>query len=128
PGAFSATVPVALGPNTLTAVATDLFNQTAQATRNITRTSQTNLAPVVNAGPDRMVILPGTANLVGAVIDDGLPTCAPLVTSWTKVSGPGAVTFSSPGLPATAASFSLPGAYLLRLSSSDSSLSGSDDV
>jgi PKD repeat protein len=127
-GTFSATVPLNEGPNTLTAVATDLFNNSAQATRNVIRRTGPNQAPVVTAGPDLVVILPGAAGLNGAVSDEGLPTCAALATGWSKVSGPGAVLFSSPNTPSTTASFSAPGVYLLRLSSSDTELTGIDEV
>ena len=43
--------------------------------------------------------------------------------SWTKVSGPGTVTFSSPNALNTSATFSVAGTYVLRLTASDSVLS-----
>lgn len=88
----------------------------------------TNLAPVVNAGPDQTITLPATATLSGSATDDGLPAGSVLSVAWSKVSGPGAVTFGNPALAATTAAFSLPGAYVLRLTASDSLLSSSDDV
>ncbi|HLG15061.1 MAG TPA: PKD domain-containing protein, partial [Blastocatellia bacterium] len=127
-GTFTATVPLNEGANTLRAVATDLFNNSSEATRSVTRRLGANQTPAVNAGPDLIVILPGTANLVGSVSDDALPTCAALTIAWTKVIGPGEVVFTNPTSPATAASFSLPGAYVLRLSAFDTELTGTDDV
>jgi len=91
--------------------------------------STTNQAPVVNAGPDRTVTLPNSANLSGAASDDGLPNPPATVSlTWSKVSGPGTVTFGSPNAASTSASFSAAGVYVLRLTGSDSLLSTSDDV
>lgn len=87
-----------------------------------------NLAPVVNAGPDKTVAFPASATLNGTVSDDGLPAGATLTSVWTKVSGPGTVSFGNPNAPATVASFSADGLYVLRLSASDSALSASDEV
>jgi Ca2+-binding RTX toxin-like protein len=88
-----------------------------------------NQAPSVRAGPDKTVVLPGSAVLDGTVSDDGKPNPPGAVTStWTQVSGPGTVTFSKPKAVDTSADFSKPGTYVLRLSASDSALSVSDEV
>jgi hypothetical protein len=88
-----------------------------------------NKAPVVNAGADQAAILPAAANLVGSVTDDGLPSPPALVTkSWSKVSGPGSVTFGSANATTTTVTFSTAGSYVLRLSATDGALSRSDDV
>ncbi|MBL8222336.1 MAG: VWA domain-containing protein, partial [Bryobacterales bacterium] len=87
-----------------------------------------NQAPVVNAGPDLTVQIQQGATLQGSVSDDGLPLNATLSMSWTKVSGPGTVTFSNASSPVTAATFSTTGTYVLQLSASDTSLSGTDTV
>jgi len=95
----------------------------------VTVTAQVNKAPVVNAGADQTITLPSTASLSGTVTDDGLPNPpAAVTTTWTKVSGPGTVTFANASARATTATFSAAGSYLLRLTASDSALSGSDDV
>ena len=86
-----------------------------------------NLAPVVNAGPDQTILLPGSAVLAGTARDDGLPANS-LVVTWSKVSGPGSVTFENASVPSTRASFSAEGAYVLRLAASDTALSSSDEV
>jgi hypothetical protein len=68
-----------------------------------------------------------TVNLNGTVSDDGLPTNT-LTVSWSRLSGPGAVTFANPAAAVTTAAITVPGTYVLRLTSSDGLLSTSDDV
>lgn len=87
-----------------------------------------NQPPVVSAGSDQTITLPHTANLNGMASDDGLPTGSKLATSWTKVSGPGAVTFSNASATSPVATFSDPGVYLLRLTASDSEFTVTGDV
>ncbi|HEY9284585.1 MAG TPA: RHS repeat-associated core domain-containing protein [Pyrinomonadaceae bacterium] len=87
-----------------------------------------NQAPTVNAGADQIVAFGSSAALSGAAADDGRPAGSTLSVSWTKVSGPGSVAFESAGQPATTATFSAGGRYVLRLSASDSQLTGSDDL
>jgi hypothetical protein len=100
-----------------------------EATIYIYQPGTLNQAPQVNAGPDQAVTLPSAVTLNGTVTDDGLPSPPGATTkTWTKVSGPGTVTFGSPSSASTTATFSLPGVYTLRLTASDSLLSGSDDV
>ncbi len=86
-----------------------------------------NMAPVVDAGPDQNITLPATASLDGTVTDDGLPDGI-TNSQWSKVSGPGSVTFGNSNLVATTASFSTNGAYVLQLRASDGALSASDTV
>ena len=86
-----------------------------------------NQAPVVNAGADQTITLPAPANLAGLVTDDGLPVNT-LTSLWTKVSGPGTVTFANANAAVTTATFNAPGDYVLRLTASDTALSASDDV
>ena len=91
--------------------------------------SQVNLPPVVNAGPDQAITLPATASLTGTASDDGLPRPpAAVTTTWSKVSGPGTVTFGNASALSTTATFSLAGSYTLRLTATDSALSASDDI
>jgi RHS repeat-associated protein/uncharacterized repeat protein (TIGR01451 family) len=87
-----------------------------------------NQPPAVNAGADQIIALPAAADLGGTVTDDGVPEGATVRISWTKVSGPGAVSFSNADRAATRAGFDAPGVYVLRLSATDSALSASDDV
>src|SRR5262249_60223049 len=81
------------------------------------------------AGRDQTITLPSSANLVGTVSDDGLPNPPGAVTTtWSKVSGPGTVTFGNAAAVSTTASFSLSGSYVLRLTANDSALQASDDI
>jgi hypothetical protein len=67
--------------------------------------------------------------LAGSMSDDGLPAPPAACTlTWSKLSGPGTVTFANPNAGSTAATFSTAGTYILRLTASDSLLSGTDDV
>ncbi len=88
--------------------------------------SQINAPPVVDAGVDQSITLPTAAALAGSVQDDGLlntPT-----TTWSKVSGPGTVTFGNPALLNTSAAFSVDGSYVLRLSAYDGEYTVTDDL
>lgn len=88
-----------------------------------------NQAPVVRAGADLAVRLGDPAALQGTAIDDGLPVPpGQLTVTWSRVSGPGEVTFANASSAVTTAQFSLPGTYLLRLSATDGSASGQDDI
>jgi PKD repeat protein len=95
----------------------------------VNATPPVNHAPTVNAGPDQTITLPAAASLNGTVTDDGLPNPpAAVTTTWSKVSGPGTVTFGNPAAKSTTATFSTSGAYVLQLTASDSALSGSDTI
>src|SRR6266550_6470970 len=88
-----------------------------------------NLAPVVIAGLDQVITLPGSANLTGVAIDDGQPNPpGVLTTTWSQVSGPGTVSFSNPSALISTATFSESGAYVLRLTASDGALAAIDDM
>ena len=87
-----------------------------------------NQAPLVSAGKDQTVLLPMTsARLYGGVVDDGLPNGA-VTMQWSKVSGPGDVTFDDAAALQTSAAFSNPGQYILRLTGDDSAAQSSDEV
>jgi hypothetical protein len=89
----------------------------------------TNNPPLVGAGVDQTITLPATASLSGTASDDGLPNPpATLTNTWSKVSGPGTVTFGNVNALSTSATFSVAGVYVLRLTASDSALQATDDV
>ncbi len=67
------------------------------------------------------------ATLNGTATDDGWPFGSTLVTTWTKVSGPGNVTFANAASPVTTAQFSIEGTYVLRLTADDSRFTVSDE-
>ena len=92
-------------------------------------TEPPNAPPVVAAGDDRAVTRPDAATLAGSVTDDGMPAPPGLVTaSWSKLSGPGTVAFADAHAPATTATFSAAGTYVLRLTGDDGALTVSDDM
>ncbi len=86
-----------------------------------------NTAPVADAGPDRSIALTGSAQLSGSVADDGLPN-GTLTAQWSTTSGPGTVTFAAPTSPATSATFSQAGTYVLRLTADDSAQTHWDEM
>ncbi|HET9306133.1 MAG TPA: PKD domain-containing protein, partial [Candidatus Sulfotelmatobacter sp.] len=101
----------------------------ASATSTITwSASAPNRAPAVYAGGSQIINLPAVANLYGVVSDDGLPSGGTLSLSWTRVSGPGNVTFANAAAAVTTATFSVAGTYDLRFTANDSQLSASADV
>ncbi len=87
-----------------------------------------NEAPSVHAGPNQTVVAPASASLNGTITDDGLPSGSTTTAAWSKVSGPGDVTFADENATDTTASFTELGTYLLRLTASDGEKSGSDEV
>jgi RHS repeat-associated protein len=102
------------------------FTTTAKVT--VTVIANNNLPPVVNAGPDQTIALPGIATLNGTVTDDGKPVGAVVTSAWTLVSGPGAVIFSAPNSPHTLATFSAIGQYVLQLSANDTQFTSTSNV
>lgn len=86
-----------------------------------------NQSPTVNAGPDQTVTLASGATLDGTVKDDGLPSSI-VITVWSKVSGPGTVTFGDEHTINTTAHFNQAGTYVLGLNASDGSLQANDEV
>ncbi len=98
-------------------------------TVNVNAIGTANQAPVVTAGANQSITLPNTAALTGSVSDDGLPAPPQLTTTWSFVSGPlSGVIFTNPSAPATAASFSAPGVYVLRLTANDGVFSATSDT
>lgn len=130
---------VYVNPGTYTAICWVRDNCNAMSipgdsvTVTISGSGPTNQAPVVNAGADQTITLPASANLVGSYNDDGLPTGGVITRTWSKVSGPGNVSFANASSLSTSASFSVAGSYVLKLTVSDGAassggLSGFDNV
>jgi PA14 domain/Concanavalin A-like lectin/glucanases superfamily/Bacterial Ig domain/PKD domain/Fibronectin type III domain len=116
---LSGTQPYGALPQPITIGVTDGFTTTNQGftvqtngTPTLAITSPTSPA-VRLASTDTLLTLAGTAS------DDGLPAPASLTSTWSKLSGPGTVTFANPATLNTTATFSQNGVYLLRLSVSD---------
>jgi subtilisin family serine protease len=84
-----------------------------------------NTAPSAFAGIYKTIY--GNVLLKGQVSDDGFPSGNTSVL-WSRVSGPGTVTFTNAQQLSTTASFSVPGIYVLRLTANDGELSSYNDV
>ncbi len=71
------------------------------------------IAPVIEAGIDRSVIVGGQTYLAGRAIwlQDGPGN----LTRWVKAAGPGQVVFANPSSPTTTAQIATPGEYVLEL-------------
>ncbi|GEM_PF-1966619 len=113
------------GNYAVTFTATDSHGASAS---KIVTVSVINLdrSPVAEAGQDQTVILPATASLSAAASSD--PDADSLTYSWSKISGPGSVTFSNLHNISPTATFSQAGSYVLEVSVSDGSRSSTDRV
>lgn len=52
----------------------------------------------------------------------------PITYQWSKVSGPGTVTFGTPTAPVTTAAFDVAGDYVIRCAATDGTFSIHDDT
>ncbi|MBX2963560.1 MAG: tandem-95 repeat protein [Cyclobacteriaceae bacterium] len=105
---------------------TDNEGATASDIANVTvLPASINNPPVVNAGPDRTIVLPvNSTTLTGTATDDGTITAV----QWTKVSGPDAVLTGANSL-SVAISNLVEGTYVFRLTATDNGgLTASDDA
>lgn len=84
-----------------------------------------NAPPEVEAGPDLRTDA-ARVHLTGTVLDDHRSGAAPVQVRWEVLEGAGTVTFQDATSPATEATFSAPGDYLLRLVADDGELWLSD--
>jgi len=148
PGTFITTWSKVSGPGTVSFSNTNALNTTAtfsefgtyilrleandgELSRSdfVTVIYKENSPPVVNAGLDRMVGISDLVKLDGSVTDDGLPNPPGMVTTiWSKVSGPGTVTFDNINALKPSVSFSELGTYVLRLTANDSEFESYDEV
>ncbi|MBJ6751083.1 PKD domain-containing protein [Geomonas anaerohicana] len=110
PSAASTTVSIDKdGSYVLRLTATDAAGNSASA--DVTVVWDTSL-PAVSAGGGRTA---GSAFTQTGSVSDATAT----TLSWSKVSGPGAVSFGSPSSAATTVSMDKDGSYLLRLTATD---------
>jgi hypothetical protein len=115
------------GTYVLRLTADDARCTTDDVTIGVSPVPGTNVAPTVDAGPDRQITLPGLATMAGSASDDGLPG-GTLTTAWSQISGPGTAGFTDATSPTTTVSFSDAGSYVLELTADDGALSGTDQV
>jgi RHS repeat-associated protein len=119
---------VPAGTYSLVARATDNKGASANSTAVTITVFPTNTAPFVDAGPDQIVELSTNAmQLSGVVIDDNLPSNS-LAVAWTKISGPGTVTFGDTNNPQTTAVFTTSGTNVLQLCATDGQFTNCDTV
>ncbi len=85
-----------------------------------------NRSPVADAGLNISTTIPASASLSASASSD--PDGDVLTYSWSKVSGPGTVTFSNISNVSTAVTFSEAGTYVLEVRVSDGSLNSTDRV
>ena len=87
-----------------------------------------NAAPQVNPGSAPSPTAGIASALAGSAADDGQPAGSTLVSTWSKLSGPGTVTFGNANSPTTTVTFSAPGDYILRLRATDGSATVFQDL
>jgi hypothetical protein len=85
-----------------------------------------NFAPSVTAGSTSSATNGVPVTLNGLALDDGKG--GPPTTHWSKVTGPGGAVFSNSNMVATSVTFDRAGAYVLRLSASDTQVEMSSDL
>ena len=89
--------------------------------------SSPKFPPILDAGPDRVVMVGAKTFLNAVMRSTGQPVDREQL-QWTKASGPHAVVFADPHALATSAIFQLPGEYELKLEARADDLASSDSV
>jgi RHS repeat-associated protein len=87
-----------------------------------------NASPEAGAGPDRTFALTDRIRVSGFACDDVSPLSSGFAMKWSKVSGPGDVTFATPNGEATDVTVTAAGVYVLRLTANDNQHLRSDDM
>ncbi len=94
------------------------FTRTSDVSVTLATSVPANIPPSADAGQPAEITLPAQLSLTGSASDpDNGPS--PLATLWSLVTGPADVAFGDPASLVTAATFSHPGNYVLRLSAND---------
>ena len=108
-----------------------LYNRllTASEMQLLAQGAPTNLAPVVEAGPDQLVTMSSQVFVNGVVTDDGRPNPpGEPARLWSKLSGPGTVEFADELSETSQVTFSAAGVYVLRLTADDGQAKIVDDI
>ncbi len=116
--AYSASIDLSEGDNTITVVATDEAGNTDEATTYILLDTK---APIVDAGTDKIVNSEFVQDASASDLDSGIK-----FYSWTQVSGPGTVSFGSPNAQDTTVSADTEGTYIIRLTVTDNAGNSAD--
>lgn len=80
-----------------------------------------NVPPSVDPGLAQTLVFGNPATLTGTVTDDGLPSQI-LNILWSRIRGPGSLTFSQPTKAITGVTASVQGTYLVKLEATDTAL------
>ncbi len=99
------------------------YNDSAVASATYT----INSGPGVNAGAQQVLVSSSTT-LAGFVTDDGLTGGGTRFTNWSKLSGPGTVTFGNANLTNSSATFGANGIYVLQLRASAGQYTNSSEI
>ena len=105
--------------NRITTLKAKAFKSGATDSAVASATYNINGAPMVSAGAQQ-IISSSSTTLAGFSADDGLPAGSALSNRWSKVSGPGTVTFGNVNQTNSSASFGANGIYVLQLVADDS--------
>ncbi len=105
-----------------------IYNHALTSGEILSLANGTNSPPRIDAGEDQGISTP-TTTLNGSAQDDGMPNPPAMLTeNWSKVSGPGTVTFTpAANILNPEITFSAYGTYVLKLTVSDG-LSQVDDT
>ncbi len=89
-----------------------------------------NQPPSVAAGSDQIINVNDGAVLTATATDDGYPCGSALTYAWSLITAPpgGWAGLTTSNLSSTRATFSAPGTYLFRVTTSDGELSASDEI
>lgn len=120
-------LPTPTPTNTPTATPTETPTDTPTPTPTPTDTptpAGVNAAPLVTQGLAQTLVFGDPITLTGKVTDDGLPSGV-LNMLWSRVRGPGTLTFSQATAAITGVTPSVQGTYLVKLEASDSVLRSS---
>jgi hypothetical protein len=118
-----------LGPDSFTFKVNDIRDDSNVATIETIVVANVGPSVAIDSPTRDTVAIPYNVGVLleATVIDDGAPT--PATITWSKVSGPGAVTFESPNAADTAVNFNnVQGVYVLQLTADDGEYSASDTV
>jgi len=105
-------------------------SQPAEVSITVNGTGSANAAPLVDAGRDAVVTMPGSAQARGEVSDDGLPGLYPKpLTTWKQLQGPAkGAAIQNDNRRKTKIRFKESGTYVFQLAATDGELTGSDEL